>query len=552
MPDHSASSLRFLLPGLALILSAFFAWFLIEDASREAPPEESALTPSSSPVAIPLASPKQSGRAATCSPLTREDLLSVPNERLIRFQTQDAYSRALELLAAHDLQNLGQLEDLLTLRVGYRDLSVLEDLFGEEELFHNFYHRTPPLPEGGVQPGAVPFGNTALSFLGVTGDRRNYGKGVRVAALDSGITPHLTFGENLLPQINLIPSPDPALQNQHGTTIAGILGGQDPRLPGASPAAEILPIRIIDERGLTNDWLILEGISAARDNGADVLLMSFGGEGYNPVLADELLQLHQDGVAIFAPTGNQGTNQVLYPAGYEGVYGVGAIDAGGKRLDFSAYGPGTDLVAPGLSLQAPYGEDLVTATSGTSISVYAAAGVFVAENSLQENETMVQTTERHLRTANDVGRPGYDSETGAGVPHLDRALRQDGPPVEDLALSSHFVVPPGDETSPPGVYVNIQNRGTTEVVNATITSKQDQTTTDFVVNSLAPNETAAFLLPLGQDRINDPAGLSILTSISSQNPKQDVDPQNNLRQDQVVLPASALPDSDVSSRKGRR
>jgi subtilisin family serine protease len=75
-----------------------------------------------------------------------------------------------------------------------------------------------------------------------------------------------------------------------------------------------------------------------------------------------------------AAAGNEGVDQLAYPAAYEGVLSVGSVDAKGKQASFSNSGEGLDLVAPGVGVVTAWETDKVAITSGTSHSTGLVSG----------------------------------------------------------------------------------------------------------------------------------------------------------------------------------
>ncbi len=55
-------------------------------------------------------------------------------------------------------------------------------------------------------------------------------------------------------------------------------------------------------------------------------------------------------IILVAAAGNQNTEKSFYPAAYEGVIGVSAIDANNKRAVFSNYGDWVTISAPGVNI----------------------------------------------------------------------------------------------------------------------------------------------------------------------------------------------------------
>ena len=78
------------------------------------------------------------------------------------------------------------------------------------------------------------------------------------------------------------------------------------------------------------------------------------------------------GILVIAAAGNQGengTDNVEYPAAFENVVAVGSVDSKAEVSDFSSTGKEVDVVAPGEAVRATgaFGETMVT--SGTSMAV---------------------------------------------------------------------------------------------------------------------------------------------------------------------------------------
>ena len=83
----------------------------------------------------------------------------------------------------------------------------------------------------------------------------NYtGKGIGVAILDTGISPHPDFGNRICAFSDFISHKQtPYDDNGHGTHVAGIIGGNGRasrgRYCGIAPGCSLLPIQVLDEIG---------------------------------------------------------------------------------------------------------------------------------------------------------------------------------------------------------------------------------------------------------------------------------------------------------------
>jgi thermitase len=162
--------------------------------------------------------------------------------------------------------------------------------------------------------------------------------------------------------------------HSHGTSVASLIAGQNPQAPGVAPATSILDVRVADPEGFTVSSVLSQGVIEAVDRGAKVLNISFGGTGDSDVLRAALDYAWKKGAVVVAAAGNEGVDQLAYPAAYEGVLSVGSVDAKGKQASFSNSGEGLDLVAPGVGVVTAWETDKVAITSGTSHSTGLVSG----------------------------------------------------------------------------------------------------------------------------------------------------------------------------------
>lgn len=144
---------------------------------------------------------------------------------------------------------------------------------------------------------------------------------------------------------------DGAPGSTHGTSIASLLLSDDPRFPGVLQGANLSAINVFypnedGELETRTDWLINGlDILAGIDPAPSVVNMSFGGA-YSALL-EKILGALSERFVFVAAAGNSGDEQVFYPAAYDSVIGVGALDGRGRRLALSSYGQHVSLYAPG-------------------------------------------------------------------------------------------------------------------------------------------------------------------------------------------------------------
>ena len=181
--------------------------------------------------------------------------------------------------------------------------------------------------------------------------------------------------------------------NSHGTHCAGIaaaVGDNGIGMTGANPMAYIMPVAVLQSNGQGDVATIIQGINYAKNNGADVISMSFGSYSYSIALEQALAQAYQSSILV-AAAGNDrnGINgSPMFPAAFTFVFGVEATTQGGVRAGFSNYdsdGPSFsqfgeeqlynyELQAPGVGIYSTVPNGNYRSYNGTSMSTPLVAG----------------------------------------------------------------------------------------------------------------------------------------------------------------------------------
>ena len=445
------------------------------------------------------------------------------NELILRFKNEEAYRKFLASGAGNGVRILGSTDGLLAVRLGfdsYRDLSaMLDGVDGAElEADPNFLVTIPSAPGRGDSPGpgdgAVPFGREALEWLGVRGDNSDYGRGVKVAVLDSGVQEHSVFEGTNLREWNMVfdddgnPLPiDPA--NGHGTAVASIIGSSDERLPGVAPAAEILSFRVLDNEGNTSSFILAEAIVMAVDNGASIINVSLGSTGNSGVVVDAVNYATERGALIVASAGNEGSQYVSYPAALDGVVAVAASDARGEHLDFSNAGEALlngGIAAPGYEVTAAWPAEMGINFSGTSASAPYVSGAVAAIMSQNPGMSAEHAYQTLLQNANEAGAPGDDPQHGAGNLNIGRVLNAGTSGISDVAVASYYYDPAAAEGGADFAQVVVENRGTTPLHNIPVEVDSGSGSRTYNVSFLDAGGTAVINAPL--DVSNDQVSVS--------------------------------------------
>ncbi len=225
----------------------------------------------------------------------------------------------------------------------------------------------------------------------------------------------------------------------HGSWVAGTIAAETDNgegVAGIAPGVKLMPVKIADDYGFISFADALDAVDWARDHGADIINMSFGG-----YLTSEQVALGQPtftaardaGVLMVAASGNEGMSLRNYPASFRGVVSVGAVDGDDNLAEFSTTGRALDLVAPGVDTWSTIPDGDYEAGSGTSGSSPHVAGVAALVWS-ERPALLVDELEAVLRaSAADLGEPGWDPLFGDGRIDAVAALTEPVPdPLPDL------------------------------------------------------------------------------------------------------------------------
>jgi len=154
----------------------------------------------------------------------------------------------------------------------------------------------------------------------------------------------------------------------HGTMVAGVIHM-------VAPTAMILPVKTFrsDGTGYTSD--ILRGIYYAVQSNANVINMSFDFTTPSSEFAQAIAYAQKNNVTCVASAGNEGSSQLVYPAGLPGVMGVASTNNFDQKSSFSNFGPQDVWVAaPGENIVSTYPFKTYASESGTSFSAPLVSG----------------------------------------------------------------------------------------------------------------------------------------------------------------------------------
>ena len=137
----------------------------------------------------------------------------------------------------------------------------------------------------------------------------------------------------------------------HGTHVAGTIAAVN----NSEGVVGILPntnvnlhiIKVFNEAGWGYVGELVDAVDTCVNNGAKVINMSLGGAGSSVAEKNSLQAAADSGVLLIAASGNDGDATLSYPASYDAVMAVGALDQGRQHAEFSQYTPQVEISAPG-------------------------------------------------------------------------------------------------------------------------------------------------------------------------------------------------------------
>ena len=262
--------------------------------------------------------------------------------------------------------------------------------------------------------------------------------GILVAIIDTGIdythvdlaANYVSLGYDWVNNDN-----DPMDDNGHGTHCAGIVSA---KLNNGVGIAGLAQVRIMTEKVLDSggwgyySW-ITEGIYHAVAAGAKIISMSLGGSSYSEPLREAVTYARDQNVLVIAGAGNTGLPSPLYPAAYDDVIAVSATDSNDNIAAFSSYGSWIDLAAPGVDVYSTVLGNGYAYKSGTSMACPHVTGVAALVWSVFSNSAADHIRQILLRTADDLGEPGFDVHYGYGRVNARRAVA--GIPEHDITIA---------------------------------------------------------------------------------------------------------------------
>lgn len=234
---------------------------------------------------------------------------------------------------------------------------------------------------------------------------------------------------------------DPTWQGTaHGVHVCGIAAATTNNsngIAGVGYKCKFLPVKIADHYGVL--VAAYEGIQYAADHGCSVINCSWGGTQGGAYGQDVVTYATiNKNALVVAAAGNDGANELFYPACYQYVLDVAATDNTDTKPGFSNYGHNISVCAPGVNIYSTWTGNTYTYLSGTSMASPCGAGAAAIVKSYFPSYNALQVAQRLIVTADSIDaiNPSYRTMLGTGRINLYHALTAPATPSVVMTYDS--------------------------------------------------------------------------------------------------------------------
>ncbi len=243
----------------------------------------------------------------------------------------------------------------------------------------------------------------------------------RIGLIDTAINAeHAVLAKARLEVLDLGDGDGAPSGEQHGTAVAALLVGEPgSRVPGLLPGAELIAVDAFQRFRKSTDIANVYDLVRALDLliGRDIKVVNLSLTGPENAVLERAVEAAADrGTILVAAAGNDGPNaKPVYPAAYEDVIAVTAVDTARNPYRRAVRGDHIDIAAPGVGVWTAASISGARQKSGTSFAapfVTAAVSILLAEKpGLSPREVEAEL----MKSAEDMGKPGKDAIYGWGL-----------------------------------------------------------------------------------------------------------------------------------------
>lgn len=407
-----------------------------------------------------------------CSPLLESQavaasrqLIQTEKEELIQAELNAAQEKETEIIVQFkpglsDKRNLLSSESaaliketksagsdifIFTPQSGADSEKIIKEIKKDDSVVHvesNLKHKLSAAPN---DPGySKQWGLTTIKAEQAWSDIPAAKKAVTVAVIDSGaeLSHSDLQGRISSGGYNFILENDHIYDvNGHGTAVAGVIAAKTNNKLGIAGVAgtvdvRILPLQVANYAGEIYISDVISAIDYAIAEGVDVINLSLGSTDYSAIENKAVQRAIQAGIIVVASAGNSGNSDYSYPASYDNVISVGAINSSEQIADFSTYNDRVSLVAPGVAIYSCSLNNTYASLNGTSFSAPMVTGIAAVLRTVQPSLAVSEVKDILEESAQDRGKAGRDNIYGYGIADMEGAVKQVSViPVEGISVT---------------------------------------------------------------------------------------------------------------------
>ncbi len=244
-----------------------------------------------------------------------------------------------------------------------------------------------------------------------------------IGVVDTGVN----LGHEVLAQADITlerfgAAPETPSDSKHGTAVVALLvGARDSRVPGLMPDARLFvadPFAAVSGDVRADAFGLVTAIDALVAAGVDVINLSLAGPD-NGVLHATISEAAVT-TPLVAAVGNAGPNaEPLFPAGYDEVVAVTAVDSRDRAYRRAVRGSHVDLSAPGVQVPTAASVRGMRPQTGTSFAVPFVTAALAAARLAEPERPLADILASLREAATDLGETGRDDVFGWGKVRLD-------------------------------------------------------------------------------------------------------------------------------------
>jgi Subtilase family len=255
------------------------------------------------------------------------------------------------------------------------------------------------------------------------------GNQIKLGIIDGDINlRHPSLQDRIIHQQRFVSQP--AKDTDHATAIAVILIGNQVSqgLMGLLGNANVYSAAVVESSAygdVASVSAIVQALHWLHRQQVRLVSLSLAGRQANRILEMALSYARRQGMLLFAAAGNERLRQQpAYPAAFEAVFAITAVDAAQRLYDRANQGEYIDFAAPGVDLWTASSQQTGQYRSGTSYAVPHALAVTATLLQINPALSAELVYESLRRLSKDLGTKGRDEKFGWGLLQYPQRLCQ--------------------------------------------------------------------------------------------------------------------------------